>query len=192
MTLVEIAMIGVGLSMDALAVSVASGIAAGHVRRSDALKVGAYFGGFQAVMPLAGWLFAKALLNRFAFVNVAAPWIASGVLWLIAAKMLWEAFRHEPNPDEIKNPFSHKTLLLMAIATSIDALAVGIGFGVQHVHIAFAATIIGLTTFAISFAGIYAGRRFGALIESRAELGGAILLILAGAKMIFDHLAKVS
>ena len=187
MNLIEIFLIGVGLSMDALAVAIASGLAAGRVRASQAALMAVFFGGFQAIMPLIGWLGGWQFAQRIAWVSTVDHWVAGGALWIIGGKMLYEAVKHQPDADAIKNPFSMKTLFIMAVATSVDALAVGIGFGVSQIPIVIPVIRIGSTTFALSFGGVYLGKRFGAALESQAEILGALVLIGIGIKIVIEH-----
>lgn len=186
----EIFLIALGLSMDAMAVAVAAALTVDRLRLRQVLLMALFFGGFQALMPLIGWIFGHQLAARILWIQTVDHWIAAGALWAIGGKMLVELFRHEPSAAAMHNPFALKTLLVMAIATSIDALAVGVGFGVSDVAIAPAATIIGLVTLAISIAGSYLGRRFGEVLESRAEMLGALVLIGLGIKIIVEHMLR--
>lgn len=191
MGLVELLLLAVGLSMDAFAVSVCKGLAMGEVKPKHALICGAWFGGFQALMPMIGYLLGAAFENIIAAVS---SWIAFGLLALIGGNMIREALS-----DGEENASAHmdfKTMLLMAIATSIDALAVGITFacvpaelfaGSQLLNTVCAVLIIGATTFAISCAGVKFGGVFGAKFESRAEIAGGVILILIGVKILLEH-----
>lgn len=180
----ELLLLGVGLSMDAFAVSVCKGLAMKKATLKAELTCGVWFGGFQALMPLIGFylgtLFAEAI-------QAFDHWVAFGLLALIGGNMLKEAFGAEeecPCAD-----LSVRTMFLMAVATSIDALAVGISLAmVGDVNIWAAVSLIGVTTFALSAAGVAAGNVFGSRYEKKAEMAGGIILILLGVKILLEHL----
>lgn len=182
MTYLELLIIAVGLSMDAFAVSIAKGLSVSKVLPRHSLCVGAWFGGFQALMPLVGF-YLGVTFSRF--VTSVDHWIAFFLLGLIGLNMIRESFSREkvsPDPD-----FSPRTMLIMAIATSIDALAVGISFAVLAVDIWSAVVTIGIVTFFFSILGLKIGNIFGCRFKSRAEfLGGAVLLLL-GIKILVEH-----
>ncbi len=178
----ELLLIAVGLSMDAFAVSVCKGLSVKELRPRHMLLVGLYFGGFQALMPLLGWL----LGYRFeALITSVDHWIAFVLLALIGGNMIRESFSDE---EELNDDFGVRTMLLLAVATSIDALAVGITFAFLSVKILPAAGIIGLTTFLLSMAGVWIGRAFGARFRAGAERVGGAILILIGLKILLEHL----
>ena len=182
MDFLELLLIAVGLSMDAFAVSVCKGLSVKKLEPKHALLVGMYFGGFQALMPVLGWLLGsrfESLITRY------DHWVAFVLLALIGGNMIWESFSKE---EELNDDFGVKTMLLLAVATSIDALAVGITFAFLEQPILPAAGTIGVTTFLLSAAGIYIGRAFGARWKSRAELAGGVILILIGLKILLEHL----
>ena len=182
MGFLELLLIAVGLSMDAFAVSVCKGLSVKQLRVRHALLVGLYFGGFQFLMPVLGWL----LGYRFESLIVSIDhWIAFVLLALIGGNMIKESFSAG---EKLSDDFGVKTMLLLAVATSIDALAVGITFAFLSVRILPAAALIGLTTFLLSGAGVYIGRAFGMKYKSRAELAGGIILILIGLKILLEHL----
>ena len=184
MTLLEIFLIGIGLSMDAFAVAICKGLAMpDKVDRKGALLIALYFGVFQAVMPTLGWL----LGSQFArYVTRLAPWIAFVLLAWIGGNMIRESLSKEEREEEETGSVSHKELLVLAVATSIDALAVGVTFSMLElaVSMAVAVILIGCTTFVISLAGVYVGNVFGAKYKSKAEFVGGAILILIGVKIL--------
>ena len=178
----ELFLIAVGLSMDAFAVSVCKGLSVRQLRPRHALLAGLYFGGFQFLMPVLGWL----LGYRFeAMITSVDHWIAFLLLSLIGGNMIKESFSED---EEVNDDFGVKTMLLLAVATSIDALAVGITFAFLSVRILPAAGLIGVTTFLFSVAGIVIGRAFGAKYKAGAERLGGVILILIGLKILLEHL----
>ena len=178
----ELLLIAVGLSMDAFAVSVCKGLSVKRLRPRHALLAGLYFGGFQFLMPLLGWLLGYRFEELITSVD---HWIAFVLLSLIGGNMIRESFSED---EELNDDFGVKTMLLLAIATSIDALAVGITFAFLSVKILPAAGTIGVTTFLLSVAGIYIGRGFGAKYKAGAERVGGCILILIGLKILLEHL----
>ncbi len=182
MGLFELLAIAVGLSMDAFAVSVCKGLSVGKVRPKHLLSAGLWFGGFQAGMPLLGYFLGSQ------FESIATKydhWIAFVLLCIIGANMIKEA---RSQTEELDASFSFKTMFLLAVATSIDALAVGITFAFLQVKIVSAVLLIGLTTFVFSAAGIRIGSVFGLKYKSKAEIFGGCVLILLGAKILIEHL----
>ncbi|MBR3474800.1 MAG: manganese efflux pump [Oscillospiraceae bacterium] len=182
MDFLELLLIAVGLSMDAFAVSVCKGLSVKKLEPKHALLVGLYFGGFQALMPVLGWLLGSRFETMITSVD---HWVAFLLLALIGGNMIRESFSKE---EEMNDDFGVKTMLLLAVATSIDALAVGITFAFLSVKILPAAGTIGVTTFLLSVVGIYIGRAFGARWKSRAELAGGVILVLIGLKILLEHL----
>ena len=178
----EIFVIGVGLSMDAFAVSVCKGLSVKKIKPKHCLIAGVYFGGFQALMPLIGWLLGRQLEG---LIKSFDHWIAFVLLALIGANMIREAFGDEESQD---SSFSPKTMLPLAVATSIDALAVGVTFAFLDVSILPAALCIDETTFAHSVVGIRTGAVFGAKFQSKAEIAGGAVLIIMGLKILIEHL----
>ncbi len=180
----ELLLIAVALSMDAFAVSVCKGLALPKAGLRAYLTMGLYFGVFQAAMPIIGYyigsLFAGAI-ERF------DHWIAFLLLAVIGGKMIWESFRKEPE-DEGDVSLKTRDMLVLAVATSIDALAVGISFALLSVQIFSAASVIGVTTMALSMLGVKIGSVFGARFKSKAELIGGIVLVLIGLKILLEHL----
>ena len=183
MGLLDLFITAVALSMDAFAVSVSKGLSVKRVRLKHGLITGAYFGGFQALMPLLGFFLASSFAD---YIRRFDHWIAFGLLTLIGANMLREALSGEE--EEMNDSFSFKTMLPLAVATSIDALATGVSFAVTDTNIWLAIALAGATTFAFSAAGVKIGNVFGAKYKSKAELAGGLILILMGAKILIEHL----
>ncbi|MCR5576499.1 MAG: manganese efflux pump MntP family protein [Oscillospiraceae bacterium] len=185
MSLLELLLIAVGLSMDAFAVSVCKGLSLRGLKPKHAVLVGLYFGGFQALMPVIGWL----LGYRFErFITSFDHWIAFALLTAIGVSMIREAKKAE----ELNDDLGFRTMLLLAVATSIDALAVGVTFAFLSVRIVPAACLIGLTTFLLSALGVYIGHIFGLKYKAKAELAGGIILIGIGLKILLEHLGLIS
>lgn len=183
MSFLEILLIGIGLSMDAFAVSVGKGLSAGRTRLRHALSVGLWFGGFQALMPLIGYFIGSSFAS---FVTEIDHWIAFGLLFLIGANMIRESVKNDD--DNVDSSFSFRTMLVLAIATSIDALACGISFAFVGVKIWEAVLIIGLTTFVLSILGLKSGSFLGERFHKGAGIAGGIVLIAIGIKILIDHL----
>lgn len=179
----ELLLIAVGLSMDAFAVSVCKGLSVKKASFRHAALVGLYFGGFQALMPLIGFLLGFKFER---FIVSVDHWIAFALLAFIGGNMIREAFAGDD--EELNDSFSFKTMLPLAVATSIDALAVGISFAFLGVNIVNAASLIGVTTFLISALGLVVGSVFGAKYKSKAEFAGGAILILIGLKILLEHL----
>jgi len=184
MNLFEIILIAVGLSMDAFAVSITLGLSVEKPKKIQYLIPGIYFGFFQALMPLIGFITGKLFADK---VQQFEHWIAFALLSLIGANMIKESFskKEEKNED---NPFNFLKMLLLAVATSIDALAVGVTFAFFKLNIIMALIIIGLTTFLFSIVGVKIGNIFGKKYKSKAELVGGAVLILLGLKILIEHL----
>ena len=192
MGFVELFLIGVGLSMDAFAVSICKGLGMKRLNMRQALVIGLFFGGFQALMPLIGWALGMQLAD---FITPIDHWIAFILLVLIGGKMLLDAFREgdEEDAGEPKDArLDLKELLMLAIATSIDALAVGITFAFLGVNIVVAIAVIGVTTFVLSVMGVAVGHAFGARYEKGATIAGGIVLILIGCKILLEHLGFIA
>ena len=185
MGLVELFLIAVGLSMDAFAVSVCKGLSVRKVRLRHLLLAGLYFGGFQFLMPVIGWLLGVRFEHLIQSVD---HWIAFGLLSIIGLSMIRES---RSGAEELNDDFGFRTMLLLAVATSIDALAVGVTFAFLQVRILPAAGLIGLTTFLLSALGIRIGSVFGARFKSGAEFAGGVILILIGVKILLEHLGLV-
>ena len=177
----ELFVIAVGLSMDAFAVSICKGLSTKDVRREHMVVTGLYFGGFQALMSLAGYLLGSRFQSMIQRVD---HWIAFVLLALIGANMVRES---QGEAEHLDDSFTPGTMLPLAVATSIDALAVGVTFAFLNVRIIPAAALIGVTTFALSAIGMRLGNVFGARYQARAELAGGIVLILMGVKILLEH-----
>lgn len=187
MSFFDLFLIALALSMDAFAVAICKGLSVKKVGAKHILTVGIYFGGFQALMPLIGFLLGFKFER---FIVSIDHWIAFVLLAVIGGGMIREAIAG--GEDEANDSFSFKTMLPLALATSIDALAVGISFAFLGVDIVAAAVLIGVTTFVLSGAGVVVGNVFGAKYKSKAELAGGIVLILIGLKILLEHLGVVS
>ena len=181
MSVISVLMIGLGLAMDALAVSITIGINSNKKSKIKmAFKAGLFFGVFQAIMPFIGWAVGR---NFTKYIEMMDHWIA-----IIGGKMIYEALKGEESEEE--KIYSNKTLLILAIATSIDALAVGISFAFLNVNILSSILIIGVVTAILSFIAVYIGEKLGEMFKSRAEIFGGIVLILIGLKILIEHLLK--
>lgn len=183
MDIATILLIAFGLAMDAFAVSISSGITVKNLKINHALRIAAFFGMFQAVMPVVGWLAGLTLAGVISGVD---HWIAFGLLCFIGFKMIYEATQLEPNTRH-SDPLSIHVLLLLSIATSIDALAVGLSFAFLGIAIATPIIIIGAVTFSLSFIGASAGNKLGHLFENKIEIVGGLILIGIGLKILIEH-----
>ena len=183
----ELVLIAVGLSMDAFAVALCKGLAMRRINYAHAAVISLFFGAFQALMPLAGWF----LGTQFArYITSVDHWIAFALLAYIGGKMIWDALHEsqETAPCPAQERLDLRELLMLAVATSIDALAVGITFAFLQVSILPAVATIGLITFALSFAGVVVGNRFGTRFQKKAEIAGGVVLVLIGLKILLEHL----
>ena len=211
MGFIELFLTGVGLSMDAFAVAICKGLGMRKIRWRDALVIALFFGGFQALMPLIGWAAGSLFASTITAVD---HWIAFGFLAFIGGKMLWDAFHEEDSPcvcgrdcatcqrrggadcDDpeaarqapIAPPLDYRELVMLAIATSIDAFAVGLSFAFLQVDIVSSVAIIGVTTFALSLVGVSAGNIFGSRWERPSTIAGGAILILIGLHTLLDGL----
>lgn len=183
MGLIELFLIAVGLSMDAFAVSVCKGLAMPKCTFKKAAIVGLWFGGFQALMPAIGYILGAQFQETIASID---HWIAFVLLALIGGNMVHEALDNDE--EEADASLDVKTMFLLAVATSIDALAIGITFAFLKVNIIPAVCFIGIVTFIISFAGVKIGNVFGARYKNKAEIVGGVILILLGLKILLEHL----
>ena len=181
MGILELFVIAVGLSMDAFAVSICKGLSVPRAKKSQLLVTGLYFGGFQALMPLIGYLLG---VNFRQFITSVDHWIAFVLLVIIGVNMIREA-REEA--EELDASFSVTAMLPLAVATSIDALAVGVTFAFLQVQIIPAVLFIGVTTCILSMAGVRIGHVFGSRYKSRAELLGGLILVIMGVKILLEH-----
>ncbi len=187
MSLFELFLIAVGLSMDAFAVSVCKGLATGRMRKLDAVRIGAWFGGFQALMPLLGWLLGRQFES---YITSIDHWIAFILLGFIGGKMIWEAVRG--GEEETGGGLGARELFVLAVATSIDALAVGVSFAFLNVNIWSSVAFIGVTTFVLSVFGALVGGRLGEKFKDRAEIAGGAILVLMGLKILLQHLGVIN
>lgn len=183
MNLFTLFTIAVGLSMDAFAVAICKGLAMKKITFRKALIIGLWFGGFQALMPLFGYCLGVQFQSKITFID---HWIAFALLCFIGINMIREACSKEE--EKASDSLAFKDMLLFAVATSIDALAVGVTFAFLHVAILPAITFIGLTTLVLSMAGVKIGNVFGTRYKSKAEIAGGIILIVIGIKILLEHL----
>ena len=180
---IELFLIGVGLSMDAFAVSICKGLGMEKINKKHAFLIGLYFGGFQALMPFLGW----ALGIRFQkYITSIDHWIAFILLGIIGASMIKEALSKDD--EHATASLDVKTMFLLAVATSIDALAVGVTFAFLQVNIIAAVLFIGMTTLILSMIGVKVGNVFGLRYKAKAEIAGGVILILMGIKILLEHL----
>lgn len=186
MGFVSVLLVAVGLSMDAFAVAVCKGLKMQKIDYGKTLLIGFFFGGFQALMPLIGWLLGikfQRLISSF------DHWFAFALLAVIGGKMVYDSVHSD---DDISNSFSISELFVLAIATSIDALAVGITFGIfDDINIFYAISIIGITTFIFSIIGVFIGNKFSIVFKSKAELAGGLILIFLGLKILLEHIGVI-
>ena len=187
MNFITLLLLAIGLSMDAFAVSVCKGLSLKRTSLRAYLAVGLWFGGFQALMPVVGYYLIFHFKN---YVTAIDHWIAFALLAIIGINMIREALSGKEETADASMDF--KTMLLLAIATSIDALAVGISFGCLDVNLPLAVAIIGITTFALSVAGLKIGTIFGTRYKSKAEITGGVILILLGVKILLEHLEIIT
>jgi len=180
--------IAVGLSMDAFAVSVVTGSVYRDLKVRHALRMALFFGGFQAAMPIVGFLAGMSLKR---YIEAYDHWIAFGLLVAVGGKMIYEALKIESAGKDL-DPSNLLVLLALAVATSIDALAIGISLSLLTASIVASAVIIGLVTFVLSYVGIEIGKRFGHFFESKIEILGGLILIAIGLKILIQHLAAAS
>ncbi len=189
MGFIELFLLGVGLAMDAFAVSICKGLKMKTVNKKHCFVIALFFGGFQALMPFIGWLLGRQFEQ---YITKIDHWIAFLLLVAIGGKMIVDVLKGEEEDDEVCpceiEKLDVKELFLLAIATSIDALAVGITFAFLQVSIVPAITIIGVVTFVISAVGVFVGNIFGSKYKSKAEFVGGVILVLIGVKILLDHL----
>jgi manganese efflux pump family protein len=183
MNLLTILLIALALSMDAFAVSIAGGMAIKRLRLSHALTIAAWFGGFQAMMPLIGWFGGTKLRDALSGTD---HWIVFGLLMFVGIKMIWEAFKIDP--IEKLDPLDVRVLFMLSLATSLDALAAGISFALLGIPVIGPVIIIGAVTFVISFVGVWIGDKCGNLFGKKMEIAAGIMLIIIGIKVLISHL----
>lgn len=188
MSLLELFITAVALAMDAFAVAICKGLTVEKVKLRHAVITGVWFGGFQMLMPLLGYLCASMFSENITNFD---HWVAFFLLVAIGISMIAEAFKKDEEKKET-NPFSFMTMLIMSVATSVDALAVGITFAFLDVNIWVATALIGATTFILSAVGVKVGNVFGAGKKNIAEIAGGVILILLGVKILLQHLGVIN
>jgi UPF0059 membrane protein CK3_01620 len=186
MSFIELLILAIGLAMDAFAISICKGLSFGKLKLKHYLIVGAYFGGFQFGMTVAGYYIG---INFSSFIEAFDHWVVFGLLMLIGLNMIRESL--DKNDDEINDKLDVKTMVLLAIASSIDALAVGVSFAFIHVEIFYTAAVIGIVAFVLSVLGVKIGSIFGAKYKRRAEMIGGIVLCLMGVKVLLSDLGLI-
>jgi putative Mn2+ efflux pump MntP len=176
--------LALGLAADAFTVSLSCGLLIKRIKINKALKIALFFGSFQFLMPLIGWGLG---INFSYLIAEFDHWIAFGLLSSIGGKMIYESFQLEHERNKF-NPLDSYTLLILAIATSIDALAAGLGLSLLKNSIILAATLIGMITFCLSFAGVFIGHKIGNKFNNKIEIIGGLILIFIGSQILFEHL----
>ena len=188
MGLIDIFFIGIGLSMDAFAVSICKGLKMKVVDLKQCFIIALFFGGFQAIMPLIGYALSVHFVD---YINAYSHWVAFVLLVIIGANMIRESLGDEEGEEGCGQTIGFKELFLLAIATSIDALAVGVTFGTMgdklQLSIWMSVFVIGLITFVLSIVGVFIGNIFGAKYKTKAEIAGGIILIFIGVKVVLEH-----
>ena len=182
MGILELVLIAVGLAMDAFAVAVCKGLSMKKMEWKKAVVIGAYFGGFQGLMPLIGYILGIGFEDKIKSID---HWVAFGLLLFIGFNMIKEAFEKKEETDD---RIDFKTMIVLAIATSIDALAIGVTFAFLSVNILVAISLIGIITLILSIIGVKIGNTFGDKYERKAEFAGGLILILLGIKILLEHL----
>lgn len=183
MEFITLIFIGLGLAMDALAVSMSNGISIKNFSIKDSIRQGFYFGGFQFIMPLIGWLLGN---NIRQYIEVFDHWIAFILLTVIGVNMIKECFCEDIENCEIYY-IDKKTMIMQSVATSIDALAIGISIAILDVNIIYASSIIGIIAFIFSFFGGIIGNSIGSILNKKAEIIGGVILIIIGVKILIEH-----
>jgi manganese efflux pump family protein len=187
MSVLTILLLAFGVAMDAFAVSVTDGLCYKVFGRKEAFMTAFTFGLFQSGMPVIGYFFGNIFLDAITFLD---HWIALLLLGSIGINMIWEGVKSYRNPENIceTGPFTIKTLLIQGVATSIDALAIGIGFSVMKTNILLAISSIGSITFFCSLFGVFLGKKFGSLIKDKAEIFGGSILVIIGLRIFIEHM----
>ena len=189
MVMIEAFLLGIALSMDAFAVSICKGLCMKKVNIKQALIIALFFGGFQALMPLLGYLLA----NSFAvYIESIDHWIAFVLLAFLGGKMIFDVIRGDDDDCECCTPFSIKEIFVMAIATSIDAAAAGIALAMDGAKIWLNISFVGIVTFLMCIGGVFIGNKFGTRFKDKATLAGGVILILIGLKILLEHLGVIS
>ena len=189
MGILELILIAIGLSMDAFAVAVCKGLKMYKLQYKQLICIAVFFGGFQALMPLIGWFVGKQFES---YISAFDHWIAFALLVFIGGKMLLEALSPREEETDKKECLNLKELTILAFATSIDALAVGITFAIIEVSIVSAISIIGIITLFLCAIGVFVGHRFGKIFGNKAEILGGSILILIGLKILLEHLGVLN
>jgi len=179
---IAILLIALGLAMDSFSVSIANGLATKTFKISKALTIALFFGLFQGLMPIFGWLAGEYIAD---YISAFDHWVAFALLTIIGVKMIYESIRNKP--AKFLRAYTLKVILVLSIATSIDALAVGLSFSFLDISIFFPAIIIGVITFFLSFFGVYVGGKFGKVLKNRIEILGGLILIIIGLKILLEH-----
>lgn len=188
MGIIGLMLLSVGLAMDAFSVAVCKGLSMKKLNIRSGIIIALFFGVFQGVMPLAGYFMG----SRFSgYIDSVSHWVAFILLGIIGGKMIWEAFHDEENDTETEYKLALGELTVLSVATSIDALAVGIVFAAAKVNLVLSVIMIAVITFLISFAGVVIGNKFGSRFEKKAEIAGGAILIFIGLKMLFDGLGII-
>lgn len=188
---IELLLMGVGLAMDAFAVSICKGLSMRKVNKKQAVVIGLFFGGFQALMPFIGWMLGRQFER---YITSIDHWVAFVLLAFIGGKMMLEALKPEDENDAVEvldQPLDLKEMFILAVATSIDALAVGITFAFLDYPIVEAMSVIGITTFCISIGGVYVGNFFGNKYKNKAEFAGGLILVILGLRILLSHLCII-
>lgn len=189
---IELLLMGIGLAMDAFAVSVCKGLGMQKVNKKQAVVIGLFFGGFQALMPFIGWVLG---IQFESYITSIDHWIAFVLLGFIGGKMIVEAVKPEDEENvevrKVDAPLDIKEMFILAVATSIDALAVGITFAFLQYPIVEAISIIGVVTFFISIGGVYVGNFFGSKYKNKAEFAGGLILVILGLRILLSHLGII-
>lgn len=185
MNIITITLIALGLAMDSFAISIACGITIKHLKINNALKIALFFGIFHAFMLVIGWLAGLGLED---FISGVDHWVAFGILTIIGCKMIYESVRMKRKGKEF-DPLNVYVLLGLSIATTIDALAVGVTFAFLEISIVTPIIVIGIVTFVLSFGGVFMGNRMGHFFENKIKCVGGLVLILIGIKILIEHLA---
>lgn len=188
----ELLLMGIGLAMDAFAVSICKGLGMQKVNKKQAVVIGLFFGGFQALMPFIGWILG---IQFESYITSIDHWIAFVLLGFIGGKMIVEAVKPEEEETvevkKVDEPLDIKEMFILAVATSIDALAVGITFAFLQYPIVEAISIIGVVTFVISVGGVYVGNFFGSKYKNKAEFAGGVILVILGLRILLSHLGII-
>jgi putative Mn2+ efflux pump MntP len=179
-------LVAVALAMDSFSVAIANGLASKKIKTVNAIKIAAFFGLFQAIMPVVGWYAGEHILE---LISQFDHWVAFILLAVIGSRMIYESINKES--DSIISSLSIKVLLILSVATSIDALAVGLSISVINISIITLATVTGIVTFSLSFCGVYLGCRFGRILQNKVEALGGIILIIIGLRILLEHLGIV-